>query len=205
MLDTTASDQVTEFLDAFGAALEAGDIDRATEMFAEDCYWRDLVAFTWNIKTVEGRDEVADMLRHQLESTAPSGWRIAEGEVAAEEGGVTTAWISFETGVGPRLRADPAARRPDLDAADLARRTQGFRGAAWLRPAARCEAWCCEAPAELEGGARGGGPRTGLHPSAPHADRRRRTGRHRARRTAAAARRADDHRREERPPRRQLA
>ena len=100
MLDTTASDQVTEFLDAFGAALEAGDIDRATEMFAEDCYWRDLVAFTWNIKTVEGRAEVADMLRHQLESTAPSGWRIAEGEVAAEEGGVTTAWISFETGVG---------------------------------------------------------------------------------------------------------
>ena len=100
MLDTTASDQVTEFLDAFGAALEAGDIDRATEMFAEDCYWRDLVAFTWNIKTVEGRAEVADMLRHQLGSTAPSGWRIAEGEVAAEEGGVTTAWISFETGVG---------------------------------------------------------------------------------------------------------
>ena len=100
MLDTTASDQVTEFLDAFGAALEAGDIDRATEMFAEDCYWRDLVSFTWNINTVEGRAEVADMLRHQLESTAPTGWRIAEGEVAAEDGGVTTAWISFETGVG---------------------------------------------------------------------------------------------------------
>jgi putative flavoprotein involved in K+ transport len=100
MLDTTASDQVGEFLDAFGAALEAGDIDRATEMFAEDCYWRDLVSFTWNIKTVEGRDEVADMLRHQLAAAAPTGWQIAEGEVAAEDGGVTTAWISFETGVG---------------------------------------------------------------------------------------------------------
>ena len=40
----------------------AGDIDAASDMFAEDGYWRDLVAFTWNIKTMEGRDQVRDML-----------------------------------------------------------------------------------------------------------------------------------------------
>jgi putative flavoprotein involved in K+ transport len=97
LLDASADDQVTSFLHDFGNALETGEIERATEMFQEDCYWRDLVTFTWNIKTMEGRDQIADMLRHQLATVKPSNWRIAEGEVAAEDGGVTTAWISFET------------------------------------------------------------------------------------------------------------
>ncbi len=99
MLDTTTTDQVSAFLTDFGDALEAGDIDRATAMFQDDCYWRDLVTFTWNLKTVEGRAEVADMLRHQLAATQPSHWQIAEGETPTEDGGVTTAWISFETAV----------------------------------------------------------------------------------------------------------
>ncbi|NUB45804.1 NAD(P)/FAD-dependent oxidoreductase [Fertoebacter nigrum] len=99
MLDTTPTDQVTAILNDFGAALEAGDIARATAMFQDDCYWRDLVTFTWNIATLEGRDAIAAMLAAQLAQTAPSGWRIAEGEVATEDGGVTTAWISFETAV----------------------------------------------------------------------------------------------------------
>jgi putative flavoprotein involved in K+ transport len=99
MLDTTAQDAVTEMLDAFGAALEAGDIDRACGCFLEDGYWRDLVAFTWNIHTGEGRGQIADMLRAQLAATRPTGWRVAEGEVATEEGGIVTAWIQFDTAV----------------------------------------------------------------------------------------------------------
>ena len=99
MLDTTLTDQTQAFLDAFGAALEQGNIDAATEMFQDDCYWRDLVSFTWNIKTVEGKDQVADMLRHQLATTKPAGWKVAEGETPTEDGGVTTAWIEFETAV----------------------------------------------------------------------------------------------------------
>lgn len=99
MLDTTITDQTQAFLDEFGAALEKGDIEAATELFQDDCYWRDLVSFTWNLKTVEGKDGVADMLRHQLATTKPSGWKLAEGELPTEEGGVTTAWIAFETEV----------------------------------------------------------------------------------------------------------
>ena len=99
MIDKSAGEQAAQFLQEFGKALEDGDIDRATGMFLDDCYWRDLVTFTWNIKTLEGKAEVADMLRHQLATTKPSGWRIAEGETPTEEGGVITAWISFETAV----------------------------------------------------------------------------------------------------------
>lgn len=99
MLDTTAEDTVTAVLSEFGAALEAGDIDRAVACFAQDGYWRDLVTFTWNIHTSEGRGQIAEMLRAQLDATRPGGWRIAEGETASEEGGITTAWIQFETAV----------------------------------------------------------------------------------------------------------
>ena len=99
MLDTTTNDQVTEFLDAFGGALEKGDIDAAVDMFQDDCYWRDLVSFTWNIKTMEGKAQVRDMLDSQLKYIKPSHWKLAEGEMATEDGGITTAWISFETGV----------------------------------------------------------------------------------------------------------
>jgi putative flavoprotein involved in K+ transport len=100
MLDKTLTGQVQTFLDKFGAALEAGDIAAVRDMFQEDSYWRDLVSFTWNIKTVEGRREIEDMLTHQLASTKPSGWLVAEGEEPTEEGGVITAWIEFETEVG---------------------------------------------------------------------------------------------------------
>ncbi len=99
MLDTSTNDAVTEVLDALDNALTRADIDAAANLFTEDSYWRDLVSFTWNIKTMEGRDAIADMLSSQLESVAPSNWKIADGETATEDGGITTAWISFETGV----------------------------------------------------------------------------------------------------------
>jgi putative flavoprotein involved in K+ transport len=99
MLDHTATDDVTEVLEGFGAALARGDVQAATAMFTDDCYWRDLVTFTWNIKTMEGRAQIADMLSATLARTAPTAWRVAEGEVASADGGLLTAWISFETGV----------------------------------------------------------------------------------------------------------
>ncbi|WP_181704862.1 NAD(P)/FAD-dependent oxidoreductase [Chthonobacter rhizosphaerae] len=99
MLDTTPTSRVNAFLERFGAALEAADIDKAVSLFAAECYWRDLVAFTWNIKTVEGRDEVRDLLASCLASVKPRGWHVAEGTEATEAGGVTEAWIAFETEV----------------------------------------------------------------------------------------------------------
>ncbi|HKK36836.1 MAG TPA: NAD(P)/FAD-dependent oxidoreductase [Paracoccaceae bacterium] len=111
MLDTTLSDRVQSVLDEFGAALAAGDAERAAAMFVEDGHWRDLVAFTWNLKTCQGRDEIADMLRSQLPATKPTGWKLDPNEVPDEADGVVTAWIVFETDVARgygliRLRED---------------------------------------------------------------------------------------------------
>ncbi len=46
--------RVDTWLADFAAAAAAGDGGRAAELFAPTCFWRDLVSFTWNIKTVEG-------------------------------------------------------------------------------------------------------------------------------------------------------
>ena len=100
MLEKTPTTRVQTLLDAFGDALETGRIDDAAKLFAEECYWRDLVAFTWNIKTVEGRDQVRDMLDAQLAFAKPSNWRVAAGEEATETDGVLESWISFETATG---------------------------------------------------------------------------------------------------------
>ena len=67
-------------------------------MFTTDCHWRDLVAFTWNLKTVEGHQGVADLVGERAADTAARGFHTLEP--AAEDGGVTTAWIGFETAVG---------------------------------------------------------------------------------------------------------
>lgn len=86
------------WLARFEAALTARDVPAATALFATDSYWRDLVSFTWNIKTVEGKQGIADMLNACLDNTAPSGFRITEP--ATEADGVTEAWFAFETAVG---------------------------------------------------------------------------------------------------------
>jgi putative flavoprotein involved in K+ transport len=81
----------------FSTALAAGDIDAAVALFEPDCYWRDLVAFTWNIRTQEGPASIRAMLEARLADTRPTAFAI-EGE-AAEAGGVVEAWFTFETAV----------------------------------------------------------------------------------------------------------
>ncbi len=82
----------------FEQALTQGDIDAAADMFCEVSYWRDLVAFTWNITTVEGRDGVRDLLANTLANTRPYNFQLSEPATTAD--GVTDAWFTFETAVG---------------------------------------------------------------------------------------------------------
>ncbi len=90
--------RVDAWLERFEAALTARDIETAARMFATESYWRDLVAFTWNIKTVEGREGVADLLHACLDHTAPSGFRVTEPPTEAD--GVVEAWLEFDTATG---------------------------------------------------------------------------------------------------------
>ncbi len=101
MTDTavqSAATEVEQWLSRFDEALTQGDPAAASDLFLDESFWRDLVAFTWNIKTVENPDGVRDMLEHQLAHVRPRNWRTTEPPSAAD--GVTEAWIEFETEVG---------------------------------------------------------------------------------------------------------
>jgi putative flavoprotein involved in K+ transport len=107
----TPQQRIDAWLADFEAALAVRDIDRAVQKFATDSFWRDLVAFTWNIKTVEGHAEIADMLHARLAGTDPSGF--VTRDTPTQDGDVTSAFIEFETasgrGIGHlRLKGDQA-------------------------------------------------------------------------------------------------
>ncbi len=111
MTANTPSQRAQRWLDAFGAALASGQPDHVLPLFDADCYWRDLVSFTWNIRTQEGHDAVRDMLAARQAETAASNFQL-EGE-ATEADGVTDAWFTFETKVSRgrghlRLKGDKA-------------------------------------------------------------------------------------------------
>lgn len=90
-----ATQKVQEWLDAFGDALARKDMAALQDLFAPECYWRDLLAFTWNVKTLEGRSDIADMAAKVLEDVRPSKWAV-KGEAKADDG-VLEATVTFET------------------------------------------------------------------------------------------------------------
>ncbi|MBM3611763.1 MAG: NAD(P)/FAD-dependent oxidoreductase [Alphaproteobacteria bacterium] len=141
-----ASYGIATWLGALDRALAAGDAAAAAALFPAGGFWRDLLAFTWNIKTFEGPDEIRAMLAATLADARPRGWRLA-GPIEAEGDG-EAAPIVFETasGIGTgrlvmrggqvsvlltalddlRGHEEPrGARRPDgiVHKADRARRT----------------------------------------------------------------------------------
>jgi putative flavoprotein involved in K+ transport len=99
------------WLAAFNAALGAGDADAAARLFATTSFWRDLISFTWNIKTVENQDGVRDMLHATLPHLGRVRFALADEPI--QTGDLIEAWLHFETGSGRgeghvRLRDDQA-------------------------------------------------------------------------------------------------
>ncbi|QGU06553.1 putative oxidoreductase CzcO [Corynebacterium occultum] len=66
------------------------------ELFEEEGYWRDLLAFSWNLSTAEGRDEINRMVQETwprciLQNPALDGEVVDEGE------GVLRAFLTFDS------------------------------------------------------------------------------------------------------------
>ncbi|MEX5719450.1 flavin-containing monooxygenase [Geodermatophilus maliterrae] len=93
-----AAQRAQDWFTGFEEALRTRDVDRAAGMFARTSFWRDLVAFSWNITTVEDPAGVTDLLTATLDRTDPSGFTVSEEPEEAD--GVTSAWFTFETAVG---------------------------------------------------------------------------------------------------------
>jgi putative flavoprotein involved in K+ transport len=92
------SDIVKAWLADLNACLAAGDYAKAAGLFAEQGFWRDLIAFTWNIKTLEGRAAIGAMLAQTVPALAPI--RIILDGAGQTVDGMITAWLTLETRVG---------------------------------------------------------------------------------------------------------
>ena len=79
---------------AFATALSTPDPAAATTLFADECYWRDLLAFTWTIQTAEGRDAIAARIADRAPLTAAHSWQVESA--TAVDGGID-GWLTFET------------------------------------------------------------------------------------------------------------
>lgn len=90
------TDEVTAWLGAFTAALEARDVEQAVSLFLpEGCTWRDFLAFTWNITTEAGPDAIRAMLASTLADVEPADWAVVG--TPGRSDGFTEAWLSFST------------------------------------------------------------------------------------------------------------
>ena len=101
MTDSPEAKKVQQWLSRFSKALQSGDTSAVADLFEEEGYWRDLVSFTWNIKTLEGRSEIKAMLDSCNASTNSTNWQISEPP--SETDGIVESWLSFETDVARGL------------------------------------------------------------------------------------------------------
>ena len=95
MAGDTPTQKLCAWLSDFGRALDGADVTAATELFGDNCFWRDLLSFTWNIITLEGKEPIAEMLTATLPEARPGGW-LLEGD-AIEADGAVEGWFTFET------------------------------------------------------------------------------------------------------------
>jgi putative flavoprotein involved in K+ transport len=98
-MTTTTTTEAHDWLARFGDALARQDIEGACALFEpQQCFWRDLVAFSWNIVTCESQEAIREMLAATLAHTQPSAWTI-EGSPETQAG-MLTASFRFETATG---------------------------------------------------------------------------------------------------------
>src|SRR5271170_5386117 len=67
---------VENWLARFETALRKPNGDLPTILFHADSYWRDALAFTWHIVTVNGADAIDRELKAYFRRALPRGFRI---------------------------------------------------------------------------------------------------------------------------------
>jgi putative flavoprotein involved in K+ transport len=99
-LDPTAV--VRSWLEKLSAATERTDAAAALALFRPDAWWRDLIAFTWDLRTFHGREAIAAALDATLADTGATRFRLEPGkDVVLTDGDDAARWIQalflFET------------------------------------------------------------------------------------------------------------
>ncbi len=106
LTDTSAKAAAESWLGDFTAALASGDAVRLAALFAHECFWRDILAFTWDLHTTSGAGAIAERILPTVAGLAPRGLKLAMGRtpprlVKRAGTDVIEAIFTFETAVGP--------------------------------------------------------------------------------------------------------
>lgn len=92
------------WLDALQAAIDARDHEALAELFVPHGHWRDIVAFTWNLYTFSGTDQLRTAFAEYLDPAQPSGFELdlrTAPRFATRAGAETVeALFRFRTAVG---------------------------------------------------------------------------------------------------------
>lgn len=101
-IDTLAP---ARWLQDFGAALARSDSAAAAGLFLPDGHWRDLVAFTWHLKTFTGISQIEAALRETLTAARATAFQLNPDRAPprhVRRAGVDAieAIFSFETATG---------------------------------------------------------------------------------------------------------
>lgn len=87
--------------------LSNGEYPRLSELFQEDSWWRDMLAFEWDLHTIQNRSAIQEFLHRNQPRSQLSGFRLQhEGKFQPrlEKPATGLSWISsmffFETRVG---------------------------------------------------------------------------------------------------------
>jgi pyridine nucleotide-disulfide oxidoreductase len=121
--ETTLAEAVQDWLLRFEQVLADGDEARLRTLFHRDSYWRDLLALTWNIRTVSGAEAITRELQAHADHVAPRHFALAPGRTPprwVKRAGTSAieAIFRFETALGRGsgvLRLTPAS----IDSDDL--------------------------------------------------------------------------------------
>ncbi|WP_460909738.1 flavin-containing monooxygenase [Paraburkholderia jirisanensis] len=88
--------KLAAWLDAFSHALGTGDTAQVVALFGAPCFWRDQLAFTWDLQTLEGRASIHAMLEATLATVRPSAWTVTD----AAQRDASEGFIAFDTALG---------------------------------------------------------------------------------------------------------
>ncbi|MCW8088175.1 flavin-containing monooxygenase [Sabulicella glaciei] len=106
LTDASEKAAATTWLGDFEAALASGEAARLAALFAEECHWRDILAFAWDLHTVSGAASIAERMVPALGRMAPREMKLAQGRtpprrVSRAGTEAVEAIFTFETSVGP--------------------------------------------------------------------------------------------------------
>jgi putative flavoprotein involved in K+ transport len=107
MLDRTddVSIATENWLTQFESALATSDETLLKTLFHPESHWRDVLALSWNIQTINGAEAILNALKADAGRAAPSGFRIDPDRAAPRKvtrAGTSTieAIFKFETAQG---------------------------------------------------------------------------------------------------------